>query len=408
MSDATSDPSSNSGSNSGLAAKLDAIRDELPAVRRGAFLNTGSFGPQPRRAHTTLVASDQAELDLGRMGNKVFERMLESRALTRSAFAGLVGCDPADLALTHCTTEGINVAVMGLDWQPGDRLITAKAEHPAELNPAAVLKQRRGVEVVTTDIGLPGVDPVAALVAALDEGGARAVLLSHVCWTTGLVMPVRELAGAAHAAGAVLIIDSAQGVGEVPVSVNALDVDAYACSGQKWLCGPSGTGALYIRPDRREDFRLTFAGYGAGKAARDLSTFEVTPHAGRFEAITLHGPSLDALRVGLEWLQGDEVGLQWAHDRIAALGRRCHDALSGLPGVTPLAPADGIAGLVSFTVAGMEPEQVTVALEDKGFFIRHVEFPEANRISTGFYNTEDEIDAVAQAIGELARATGAT
>ena len=128
----------------------------------------------------------------------------------------------------------------------------------------------------------------------------------------------------------------------------------------------------------------------------------MTPGAGRFEAITLHGPSLDALRAGLEWLQGDEVGLPWAHDRIAALGRRCHGALSGLPGVTTLAPADGIAGLVSFTVAGMEPEQVTVALEDKGFFIRHVEFPAANRISTGFYNTEDEIDAVAAAIGELA------
>ena len=153
-----------------------------------------------------------------------------------------------------------------------------------------------------------------------------------------------------------------------------------------------------------EDFRLTFAGYGAGKAARDLSTFDVTPDAVRFEAITLHGPSLDALRVGLEWLEGDEVGLPWAHNRIAALGRRCHEALSALPGVTTLAPADGIAGLVGFTVAGMEPEQVTVVLEDKGFFIRHVEFPAANRISTGFYNTEDEIDAVAASIGELARA----
>ena len=72
--------------------------------------------------------------------------------------------------------------------------------------------------------------------------------------------------------------------------------------------------------------------------------------------------------------------------------------------MTTLAPADGIAGLVGITVAGMEPEQVTVVLEDKGFFIRHVEFPAANRISTGFYNTEDEIDAVAAAIGELARA----
>jgi L-cysteine/cystine lyase len=360
----------------GLDPKLDAIREELPALRRGAFLNTGSFGPQPIRAHAALVTSDRADVEEGRMGHKVFERMLDSRARTRSVFAGVLGCDPSELALTHSTTAGVNIAVMGLDWQPGDRLITAQAEHPAELNPAAVLKQRRGVEVVATEIGLPGVDHVGALVAALDEGGARAVLLSHVCWTTGLVMPVRDLAQAAHQAGAVLIIDAAQGAGEVPVDVRALDVDAYACSGQKWLCGPSGTGALYIRPDRMEDFQITFAGYGAGKAARDCSTFEVTPGAGRFEAITLHGPSLDALRVGLEWLQGDEVGL--------------------------LAPAEGIAGLVSFNVDGMEPEKVTVALEDQGFFIRHVEFPSANRISTGFYNTEDEIDAVAEAVGDLA------
>jgi L-cysteine/cystine lyase len=384
--------------------KLDAIREELPALRRGAFLNTGSFGPQPRRAHAALAASDRADLDVGRTGHKVFERMQESRSLTRSVFAGVLGCDASELALTHSTTSGINIAVMGLDWQPGDRLITAQAEHPAELNPAAVLKQRRGVEVVATDIGLPGGDPVAALGAALDEGGARAVLLSHVCWTTGLIMPVRELADVAHRAGALLIIDAAQGAGEVPVDVKALEVDAYACSGQKWLCGPSGTGALYVRPDRMEDFRLTFAGYGAGKAARDLSTFDVTPEARRFEAITLHVPSLEALRVGLEWLQGDEVGLPWAHERIAALGRRCHEALIRLPGVTTLAPVEGIAGLVSFTVDGMEPEKVTVALEEKGFFIRNVDFPAANRISTGFYNTEDEIDRVARAVGELAEA----
>ncbi len=336
------------------------------------------------------------------MGHAVFERMLEGRSRARETFAGVIGCDPAELALTHSTTAGVNIAAMGLEWQPGDRLITALAEHPAELNPAAVLKQRRGVEVVATEIGLPGVDPVAALEAALDQGGARAVLLSHVCWTTGIVLPVCELADAAHRAGAALIIDAAQGAGEVPVDVKALDVDAYACSGQKWLCGPSGTGALYVRADRLDDFRLTFAGYGSGTAARDLSSFEVTEGARRFEAITLHGPSIEALRVGLEWLGGEEVGFPWAHERIAALGRRCHDALSALPGVTAPVPVGDIAGLVSFTVAGMDPPKVTAALEERGFFIRDVQFPAANRISTGFYNTEAEIDAVAEAIGDLA------
>lgn len=388
------------------SAKLVAIREELPSLNRGAFLNTGSFGPQPRRAHAAMALTDKADVDDGRMGHKVFERMLEGRRLTRSTFAAVLGCAPAELALTHSTTAGVNIAAMGLDWHPGDRLITAKAEHPAELNPAAVLKQRRGVEVVATDIGLPDVDAVGALKAALDQGGAKAVLLSHVCWTTGLLMPVRELADAAHAAGALLIIDAAQGAGEVAADVKAMDVDAFACSGQKWLCGPSGTGALYIKPERMDDFQMTFAGYGAGKASRDLSTFEVTPDASRYEAITLHGPSLDALRVGLEWLHSDEVGFPWAHARIASLGRRCHAALSALPGVNTLAPADAIAGLVTFTVDGMAPDAVTMALEEQGFFIRHVEYPAANRISTGFYNTEDEIDAAAAAVGNLAALAG--
>lgn len=383
-------------------AKLDAIRAELPSVRRGAFLNTGSFGPQPRRAHEALAAQDRAEVEEGRMGYKVFEAMMAARATTREVFAGVLGCDAAELALTHSTTAGVNIATWGLDWQPGDRLITAKAEHPAELNPAAVLKDRRGVDVVATEIGIPGVDPVAALEAELERGGVRAVLLSHVCWTTGLLMPVRELADAAHRAGALLIIDAAQGAGEVPVDVKAMEVDAYACSGQKWLCGPSGTGALYVRADRLDDFKVTYAGYSAGKAARDLSSFEISPGCARFEAITLHGPSLAALRTTLEWLQGDEVGSAWAHERIATLGRRCHEALGRQPGVSLVAPAEAIAGLVAFTVAGIEPADVTKALEDQGFFIRHVEYPSANRISTGFYNTEDEIDAVAEAIGSLA------
>ena len=383
--------------------KLRDIREELPATRRGAFLNAGSFGPLTRRGQAVLEAEGRREVDEGRMGRSTFMRMMEGREAAREAFSRVLGCDPLNLALTHSTTEGVNIAVMGLDWRPGDRLITAIAEHPAELHPACVLRDRRGIELVATEIGMPGVDPVAALEAAL-EGGARAVLLSHVCWTTGLVMPVRELADAAHRAGALLVIDSAQGVGQVPVDVVAMDVDAYACSGQKWLCGPSGTGALYVRSDRLDDIGITYAGYGAGHASRDLSSFETTPGAKRYEGITLHGPSVEALRTTLEWLMGDEVGLAWAHGRIAALGQRCHQVLSALPGVTTLAPADGIAGLVAFVVEGMEPPKVTAAMEDRGFFIRDVEYPAANRMSTGFWNTEEEIDAAVAAVGEIAAA----
>jgi len=351
---------------------------------------------------TQAAMDDEAHRDLegGRAGQATYDRMRQTRERARAAFARVLGCDPAELALTHSTTEGINIAVAGLGWQPGDRLVTALAEHPAELNPASILRIRRGVELVGTDIGLPGVDPVAALDAAL-QVGARAVLLSHVCWTTGLVMPVRELADACHRAGALLIIDGAQGAGQVPVDVKALGVDAYAASGQKWLCGPSGTGALYVAPDRMDEVGVTFAGYAAGTASRDLSAFAMTADAHRYEAITLHSPSVAALLAGLDWIQ-DEVGLAWAHERIAALGRRCHEGLAALPNVTMLCPPDALAGLVSFRVNGMPPPEVTAALEARSIFIRHVDYPSANRISTGFYNSEEEIDATVAAIGELA------
>lgn len=380
-------------------AKLASIRAELPAVSATTFLNTGAFGPMARRTQAAMDEEARRDLERGRAGQATWERMRQTRGRAREAFARVLGCDTAELALTHSTTEGLNIAIAGLDWQAGDRLVTAFAEHPSELVPASMLRIRRGVQLVGTDIGLPGVDHVRALQAAL-EGGARAVLLSHVCWTTGIVMPVRELADAAHRAGAFLIIDGAQGAGQVPVDVKALGVDAYAASGQKWLCGPSGTGALYLAPERMDEVSVTFAGYAAGTASRDLSAFEMTTDAHRYEAITLHSPSVAALLAGLEWIQ-DEVELAWAHERIRALGRRCHEGLAALPNVTTLCPPKVIAGLVSFRVDGMPPPEVTAALEARSIFIRHVDYPPANRISTGFYNSEEEIDATVEAIGEL-------
>src|SRR3954466_287995 len=100
-----------------------------------------------------------------------------------------------------------------------------------------------------TTIGLPDHDPIEELRQALSPR-TKAVVLSHVNWATGMVLPIRELADLAHAAGALLICDAAQAAGMVPSNVYDLGVDVYACSGQKWLCGPDGTGALFVRRER--------------------------------------------------------------------------------------------------------------------------------------------------------------
>ena len=379
-------------------AKLQAIRDELPAVAGAAFFNTGSFGPIPRRAQAVLIEEAGRELERGRMGQEAFDRARERKAALRHAYARLLGAEDSEIALTHSTTEGINIALAGLDWQAGDRLITAGIEHPAVLNPAAVLHARRGVDVVTTGIGMPGVDALLALECAL-EAGAKAVVLSHVSFATGVVIPVRELSEAAHRAGAVMIVDGAQSVGMIPLDLHALGADAYAGPGQKWLCGPGGTGVLYVSGEALDRIQLAYAGYASGSAAADARSFDLSPGASRFEALSMHGPSVEASLAAMEWLAGPDVGWPWAMERISALGRRLHGALSRIPGVSLVAPVGDISGLVSFSVAGRAPGELTQQVRDAGFVIRDIPRPAVNRVSTGFYNTEEEIDRFARVVG---------
>jgi len=382
-------------------SEIAAIRAELPVTQRYAYLNTGTNGPLPRRSHEALMANSQAELEDGRIGPSAFARMLENLTGARAAFAGLLGCDSSEVTLTHNTTEGMNIAIMGLDWHAGDEVVSATAEHPGGLYPLYVLHQRYGVRIRMTEIALPDRDPVEELRRALTPR-TRAVVLSHVSWATGMVLPIREMVDLAHSVGALFICDAAQSGGMVPSHVYELGVDAYACSGQKWLCGPDGTGALFIRRDRWADIHQTMIGYwGIQSGMSDFEGNFVPADSGRrYEVATLYPGSLRALTTSLRWID-EEIGWQRVYARIAALGRYCHQTLSALDGVRVITPADSMAGLVHFAVDGITPHDLTAKLVERDILIRDTHYPEVNRVSTGFYNTEDDVNRLAEAIRQI-------
>jgi L-cysteine/cystine lyase len=378
--------------------KIAAIRAELPATQRIAYLNTGTNGPFPRRGYAVLVEQAQIELEQGRVGPGAFERYMANMDTTQAAFATLLGCAADELALTHNTTEGMNIALMGLDWQPGDEVVTATSEHEGGLNPVALLRERFGVKVHYTSIGLRDCDPIAELARVLSPR-TKAVALSHASWATGVVLPMRELSNLAHDAGALMICDAAQSCGMLPVNVYELGVDAYACSGQKWLCGPDGTGALFVRRESMERIKQTYIGYWGIKSRMNHAEaiFEVGEGAKRYQYASLYPPAVKALGVSLGWI-ADEVGWDWAYRRIHELGRYCHAALTRLDGVSLYLPEEAVTGLIHFTVAGVEPADLTARLGEQGIIIRHTPEPQLNRVATGFYNTEEDIDRLAQAI----------
>lgn len=384
-------------------AKLASIRTELPVTWRYVYMNTGTNGPLPNRAHEALGAYAQRELIEGRISSTAFTEMLETIGRARAAMADVLGCDARDVALTHNTTEGINIALMGIDWRPGDEIITATTEHPGVLYPAYLLHQRYGVRIRMTDIGKPGVDPVDALRQALGPR-TRAVALSHVSWSTGVTLPLAELVELTHQAGVLFVCDAAQSCGMVPSRVLDLGVDAYACSGQKWLCGPDGTGALFVRQDRLGDIQSTFAGYHSIR--HGMSDFEgyFVPTAGaqRFEVATINPASAAAFSASLRWLT-EEVGLDWVYERIARLGRLCHDRLTQIDGVTVITPRDLMAGLIHFTLDAAAPADVVKQLAEERILIRAIPDPAVLRASIGFYNTEEEIAQFAASVATIAR-----
>jgi L-cysteine/cystine lyase len=378
--------------------KIAMIRAEMPATRRVAYLNTGTNGPLPQRSVAALVEHAQIELEQGRIGPGAWERYGATMDATQAAFAALLGCADDELALTHNTTEGMNIALMGLDWQPGDEVVTATSEHEGGLNPVALLRQRYGVTVRYTPIGLRDCDPVAELGRVLSPR-TKAVVLSHASWATGVILPMRELSDLAHDAGALMVCDAAQSCGMLPANVYELGVDAYACSGQKWLCGPDGTGGLFVRRDCMERIQQTYIGYSGIKSRMSYAeaVFEAGEGAKRYQFASLYPPAVKALGTSLGWI-ADQVGWDWAYRRIHELGRYCHAALAQLAGVSLYLPEQAVVGLIHFTVAGVEPADLTTRLGEQGIIIRHTPEPQLNRVATGFYNTEEEIDRLAQAI----------
>lgn len=378
--------------------KIEMIRAQMPAVTRAVYLNTGTNGPLTKRAVDAITEFAYEELNNGRIGQPAFDRLLALVDESRALVAELLACDVDEVALTHNTTEGMNIALLGLDWRAGDELVTATSEHEGGLNPAALLKARYGVNVIYTDIGLCDCDPVFSLQRALSPR-TKAVVLSHVSWTTGAVLPMRELCEMAHRVGALVICDAAQACGMVPSRVDELGVDLYALSGQKWLCGPDGIGALFIRREVMPKIQNTFSGYFALKqrVARSDAEIEFGETAMRYQYAFHYFPALLGFNEGLKWLR-DEIGWEWIYQRTRELGCYAYDELSKLPNVKLYMPRAEIAGLVHFSVDGIAPADLTARLYEKNVLIRHVPEPLLNRVATGFFNNEQDVMQLCNAI----------
>jgi len=391
------------------ADRLAAARAALPALEAGIYLNTGSVGPLPAETAAAMDQLSTYELTTGRAHPDYFLETLQRMAEARAAVAAVLVADPADIALTHSTTDGMNIGTWALDWKAGDRAVTTSLEHPGGIGALVNLRDRLGVELDFVDVGTADdVDAVlAAFDAAIDER-TRLVAISHVLWASGAVMPIAGIAEIAHARGAILVVDGAQSAGAIPVELAATGADVYAISAQKWLLGPEGMGAVAVAPGVRDRLAPAFGGHFSFETIDRLGVAVPWPDARRFESSNFHRPSIVGMARSIGWLSMF-VGLDWIYQRGAAMARLAADRLAAIEGVELLTPRERMATLVTFRIAGWTAQAALDELGARVFAIaRTVPLVDAVRISVGFFNSEAELDRLVEAVALLAAHTPET
>ena len=380
--------------------KIDRLRAQVPAVVATGYFNAGTNGPLARAVHDAIIRKSEQELNQGRIIPGVYQDHAVHADNVRELLARLLGGDAHEYAITQSTNDGLNIALNGLDWESGDEIITTSLEHPFLYMPLALLSHRHGVRTRIAEIG-DGHGDIAGAIADWITPRTRVIALSHVLWSSGVIVDLKPIAALARQHDVLLIVDGAQSVGHVAVNIPETGADAYTVSGQKWLGGPEGTGAVFIRRDRFADFAPSSVRYGQYDPT---GYFIPAPGARRYEMGENNPAAVDGFAAALSFFLND-VGSDWAYSRITRLGSRLLRRLAAIDGITIHSPEGRIGGLVCFNVDGIDPAAVAAKLYEKGFTIRYVAAPPGPtiaRASVGWWNTEQEVDALADEIASLA------
>ena len=358
---------------------FEEARAAFPVLERYAYLNAGSVGPLARATVEAMAAAQERELEHGRGGRRYVDAVSKAREHLRAALAGLLGVPPQNVALTTSTTEGCNVVVSGLGLERGDEVVTTDVEHFGLLGPL----HASGASVRVAEIrDLPAGRALDVILAACTPR-TRLIALSHVAWTTGHVLPVHGVRQALP--DVEMLIDGAQSVGTIPVDVAPFDF--YTVSGQKWLCGPSPTGGLYVRDPER--LRVGMPSYFSQDGYEPDGRFRPKAGAARFDPAWIS----PAFMAGLETAIAGHP--DWALERSVETAARCRELLVERVEVVTEAMH---ATLVTFR-PNEDAEAVAASLLERGVIVRELPGTGWVRASCGYWTSDEDLDRLIEALG---------
>ncbi|HUG01454.1 MAG TPA: cysteine desulfurase [Longimicrobiales bacterium] len=399
-----------------------AIHEDFPGLDQTAhgkplvYLDTAATAQRPRRVLDAVIG--YYERDNANVHRGIYELSIRSTdrfEAARATIARFLGASqPAEIVFVRGTTEGINLVASawgGANVGEGDEIVLSTLEHHSDIVPWQILANRVGARIRWIGIDEQGRIRLDHLDELLSER-TRIVCVNHISNALGTINPVAEIAERAHAAGAKVMVDGAQGAPHLDVDVEALGCDFYAVSSHK-MGGPMGAGALWAPRELLEEMP-PYQGGGEmiSIVGPDSSTWAEVPH--KFEAGTPNVAGAVGMAAAADYL--DKLG----HGRIAAhekaLAEYGLEALGTIEGLRMFGPSDPVERIAvfSFEIEGIHPHDIATILDAQGVAVRaghHCAQPlmralgvaATTRASCWVYTSTDDIDRLVDGLGVARR-----
>jgi len=390
--------------NSLSSTDLKEHRQQFSGLLNKTYFNFGGQGTMPQAAFEAIIDTHKYIQQVGPFSGQINSWLTKKVDSLRAAIATELNTPTATISITENVTQGCNIALWGLDWSKGDRILITDCEHPGIIATVKEISRRFGVEVAVCPIlaTLNDGDPVDVIRSNL-TANTRMVVLSHLLWNTGQVLPLKKIAQVCHNFPASqtirIMVDAAQSVGSLPLNLPDLEIDYYAFTGHKWLCGPPGVGGLYISESAFKELNPTFIGWRGIEMDAQGKPIAWKQDGSKFEVATSAYPEYEGLTSAIATLQEWGNSTQ-RYQRICELSQYLWSKLQQVARINCLKHTPPEAGLVSFKVMGVNHKELVNALEAQGFLLRTIADPDCIRACVHYLTLKAEIDSLLEVISK--------
>ncbi|MEV1202785.1 aminotransferase class V-fold PLP-dependent enzyme [Microbispora rosea] len=387
-----------------MTIDVGQVRADTPGCEHVVHLNNAGSSLPPRQVTGAVVDHLRLEERIG--GYEAAAAALDRSERTYDALAGLVGADRDEIALVESATRAWDMAFYSLPWKPGDRILTSRAEYASNAIAFLQTARRHDVRVEVVPDDETGVLSVDALRDMLDER-VKLIAVTHVPTQGGLVNPAAEIGAVAREAGVTFLLDACQSIGQLRVDVREIGCDLLSATGRKFLRGPRGTGFLYCSRRLLDRLEPPFLDLHAATWT-SAGSYEVRGDARRFE--NWEGYVAGKIGLGVAAGYALSLGLDAIEERVTGLAETLRGRLAAIPGVTVHDRGGRRCGIVTFTVDGRDSGDVAARLSaakvnvsvsaasSARWDFEARALPSLVRSSVHYYNTEEELDRLCEAL----------